>query len=115
MILYELDYREEEVEGLYKMLIDQPAIISFFKLLFSITTHYKYYFQDNWIEYNVFAWADRVVPTEEGLIKTSVGACLVLIVYIWFMIIWAVFWTTIVMKNYRTLRNEAPIKLLKLG
>lgn len=117
MFLYKPE-TDEQKEGLilvYQLIIDN-SINGFINLLFS-DSHYRYYFvdqhQNNHTWNKLLRWSDDL-----DIAKFMPGRVLlftlVFSVFSYFAFCW-VFYALKIMINYKKIRREAPLNLLKLG
>lgn len=116
MFLYkpETDEQKEGLILMYQMIIDN-SINGFINLLFA-NAHYRYYFIDqhknNHIWNKILGWSDDI--TINSRMDKILLFTLVFSVFSYFALCW-IFYALKIMINYKKIKYEAPLNLLKLA
>ena len=100
----------------YQMIIDRPGR-GLFHLLF-VHDHYRLYFitnhTDNMLWQKILRWADGIEIDNMNRIGKMIMYALVVGLFSYYTMCWPVYAFKVLI-NYKSIRNEAPLNLLKLG
>ena len=118
MFLYapRTDKQTENLISQYQEIIDYPWL-GLFSLLFT-HYHYRFYFitqhQDNATWQGILKWADGFEIDKVNTIGKMVLTTFIGILFTYYALLWLPY-TFKVIVNYKKIRDEAPLNLLKLG